>query len=252
MWAVNGSLTSMIGGIRALLMQALHPGALAGIHDHSRVHDDPMRRLNGTIRWLAVTTFGSTDAAAAAAAGIGHVHERVRGTYTDALGRTQSYSASDASLARWVHDAFTEAFLGAHEVWGRQGTVDGDEYVREWAAAGRMLGVVDPPLTRDSLREQLREFEPELSADERVRDIVRFLRRPRLPWLVGLVYPVLFAGAVASLPAHYRALLGLRRPLWPAFTANRMLLAGMRVALGPVSPSERAARERIARLPAGA
>ena len=77
---------------------------------------------------------------------------------------------------------------------------------------------------------------------------MRFLRRPGLPGLTALVYPILFGGAVASLAPEYRRLLGLRRPWWPAITFTRVALAvGARV-LGAVSPSERNARARIARL----
>ncbi|MBM7503790.1 oxygenase MpaB family protein [Agromyces aurantiacus] len=251
-WAVNGALPTLVAGIRALLLQTLHPGAMAGVHDHSRYREDPLGRLDGTIRWVATTTFGDRRQATEASAFVSRLHERVRGTYTDASGETRAYAANDPELLRWVHDAFTEAFIGAHLVWGR--TIPGgpDAYVREWAQAGRLMGVEDPPTSVDALRAELAGFLEGAKVDERVAGAVRFIRRPGLPGLTGRLYPVLFGGAVASLDPEQRRLLGLRRPWWPAITLTRVLLRTGERVLGPMSPSERHARLRIARLEAAA
>jgi uncharacterized protein (DUF2236 family) len=247
-WAVNGAMPTMIAGIRALLMQTLHPGAMAGVHDHSRFREDPMGRLDGTIRWVATTTFGDTATARASAHWVSRLHDHVSGRYTDAAGDDRAYSAHDAELLRWVHDAFAEAFLGAHLIWG--GPIPGgpDEYVREWARSAELMGVDNAPTSVASLREQLDGFAADFKPDERVIEAVAFLRRPGLPGALRVVYPVLFAGAVASLRPEYRRLLRLRRPWWPAITANHLLFALFRILLGPMSPSERAARARVARL----
>jgi len=247
-WAVNGSLPTLVAGIRALLLQTLHPGAMAGVHDHSRYSEDPLARLDGTVRWVATTTFGDRRSATAASAFVSRLHEHVTGTYVDARGVERSYAANDEELLRWVHDAFTEAFLGAHELWG--GTIPGgpDAYVREWARAGRLMGVQDPPTSEAALHAELDAFVDEAKPDERVAQAVRFLRRPGLPGLTGKLYPILFGGAVASLAPRYRRLLGLRRPWWPAVTMTRVLLVVATRVFGPVSPSEQNARARIARL----
>ncbi|AND16368.1 oxygenase MpaB family protein [Rathayibacter tritici] len=247
-WAVNGGLPTMIAGVRALLMQTLHAGAMAGVHDHSRYREDPMGRLDNTVRWVLTTSFGDTAAASGAARWVTGVHERIVGSYEDAGGLERPYSAQDPRLLLWVHDAFTEAFLGAHEVWGGRIPGGPDAYVREWAASGRLLGVEHPPESVAELREQLAGFAGELKPDARVREAVGFLRDIRLPGEAGAVYPLLFAGAVASLRPDVRRLLGLRRPWWPAITANRLLFVFLRRYLGPVSPSEQAAIDRIARL----
>ncbi|PPF31860.1 DUF2236 domain-containing protein [Rathayibacter tritici] len=238
----------MIAGVRALLMQTLHAGAMAGVHDHSRYREDPMGRLDNTVRWVLTTSFGDTAAASGAARWVTGVHERIVGSYEDAGGLERPYSAQDPRLLLWVHDAFTEAFLGAHEVWGGRIPGGPDAYVREWAASGRLLGVEHPPESVAELREQLAGFAGELKPDARVREAVGFLRDIRLPGEAGAVYPLLFAGAVASLRPDVRRLLGLRRPWWPAITANRLLFVFLRRYLGPVSPSEQAAIDRIARL----
>ncbi|MRG60196.1 DUF2236 domain-containing protein [Agromyces sp. CFH 90414] len=250
-WAVNGALPTLVAGIRALLLQTLHPGAMAGVAEWSTYHEDPLGRLDGTIRWVATTTFGDRRQAAGASARVSRLHERVTGTYTDASGAQRPYAANDQHLLRWVHDAFTEAFLGAHEIWGGRIPGGPDAYVSEWAQAGRLMGVDDPPTTAAQLHAELAAFLAEAKVDDRVRTALRFLRRPGLPGLTGRLYPILFAGAVASLPAGVRELLGLRRPWWPAITATRVLLVAGTLVLGRVSPSERNARARIARLAAG-
>ncbi|SMH39125.1 Uncharacterized conserved protein, DUF2236 family [Rathayibacter oskolensis] len=247
-WAVNGGMPTMVAGVRALLMQTLHAGAMAGVHDHSRYREDPMGRLDNTVRWVLTTSFGDTAAASGAARWVTGVHERIVGSYEDAAGAERDYSAQDPRLLLWVHDAFTDAFLGAHEIWGRAIPGGADAYVREWAASGRLLGVDDPPESLAELREQLAGFADELKPDERVHAAVQFLRRVKLPGQAGLVYPLLFAGAVASLSPEVRRLLGLRRAWWPAITATRVLLRSLEVYLGRVSPSEQAALNRLARL----
>jgi uncharacterized protein (DUF2236 family) len=250
-WAVNGALPTLVAGIRALLLQTLHPGAMAGVHDHSRYHEDPLGRLDGTVRWVATTTFGDRRAATAASAFVSRLHERVTGTYVDARGVDRSYAANDEELLRWVHDAFTEAFIGAHALWG--GPIPGgpDAYVREWAQAGRLMGVTDPPQSVAALHEEMAAFLADAKPDERVAEAVRFLRHPGLPGLTGRLYPILFGGAVASLDPRYRELLGLRRPWWPSVTLTRVLLVTANRVLGGVSPSERNARARIALLEGG-
>lgn len=247
-WTVNGGMPTMIAGVRALLMQTLHAGAMAGVHDHSRYREDPMGRLDNTVRWVLMTSFGDTGTAAGAARWVTGIHERIVGTYDDAAGEHRDYSAQDPRLLLWVHDAFTDAFLGAHEIWGRPIPGGQDAYVREWAASGRLLGVEHPPESVAELRAQLAGFAAELKPDERVHEAVDFLRTVRLPGEAGLVYPLLFAGAVASLTPEVRRLLGLRRAWWPAITANRLLLRSLELYLGRVSPSEQAALTRLARL----
>jgi uncharacterized protein (DUF2236 family) len=254
-WAVHGDMPTIVAGIRALLMQALHPGALAGVHDHSRFHDDPLGRLAGTIRWIFTVTYGSTDAARGASDWVLRLHESVRGNYVDGHGEARSYAANDPELLRWVHIAFTDAFLSAHKLWGRPIPGGPDAYVREWAQAGRLMGVDAPPLSEAEMRRQLDRWydDGELRSDERVAETVTFIRDPPLHPILRSGYRVLFAAAVASLEPKYRELLGLRTarlgpfPL-PVVLATRVTLAVVRLALGPVGPSEQAARTRLRRL----
>lgn len=246
-WVVHGDMPTLVAGIRALLMQTLHPGAMAGVHDWSRYKSDPMGRLTGTIRWIVATTFGSTEQAQRESARVSRFHDRVNGTHSDGV----PYSAHDPELLHWVHLAFTEAFLGCHETWGGPIPGGADAYVREWATAARLVGAPNAPVTRAQLREQLDGFRTSgvLRRDERVDDAVEFLRTPPLSG-TGHAYRILFAGAVASIPVEYRRLLGLRRAWWPAITGTRVILWVVGRALaGSAEPSARElAKTRVARL----
>jgi uncharacterized protein (DUF2236 family) len=260
-WAVHGSMTTIVAGIRALLMQALHPGALAGVHDHSRFREDPLGRLAGTIRWIFTVSYGSTSAAREATGWVLKLHESVRGDYVDAHGNTRSYAANDPELLRWVHIAFTDAFLSAHKIWGRPIPGGPDAYVREWAHAGTHMGVDSPPLDEVEMRQQLDSWydDGDLRYDERVAEIVAFIRNPPLHPSLRPGYRMLFAAAVASLDPRYRDMLRLRTarlgplPL-PVRLGTKVTLAVVQLALdggkrgGRIGPSEQAARRRLRRL----
>lgn len=255
-WTVHGSMGTLVAGIRALLLQALHPGAMAGVHDHSRYREDPAARLVGTVRWVVVTTYGSTAQVAREIGRVTRYHQHVQGEFVDGAGTTRRYSAADADLAAWVHLAFADAFLTCHERWC--GPIPGgpDAYVAEWARAGELMGVSAPPRSAAELRAELQGYldRGELRHDERVAEVVRFLRRPPFPGGMGLAYRVMFAGAVATIPVELRRMLGVRRAWWPAVTATRMVLWGAEKALasGHGKRSQDWAGERVGRLlPAG-
>jgi uncharacterized protein (DUF2236 family) len=249
-WAVHGGLATMVAGIRALLLQTLHPGAMAGVHDWSRYREDPLGRLSGTIQWLVTVTFADTATARRESARVGKFHERVAGTYTDAAGVLRPYSAGDPDLLTWVHIVFTDSFLACHTLWGGPIPGGADGYVREWAQAGELVGVVDPPRSTAELTDALAAYRRAgiLQYDERVAEAVRFIRNPPLRRSMMPAYRVMFAGAVASIPPEYRELLGLRRSRLPVIAATGLVLGAVRRVLGGSSTSEDAARRRIARL----
>lgn len=254
-WAVHGSMSPIVAGIRTLLMQSLHPGALAGVHEHSNFREDPLGRLANTIRWIFTVTYGSREAAENASRRVRRLHEAVQGSYRDNQGARRTYSANDPELASWIHLAFTDAFLTAHKLWG--GTIPGgpDAYVREWAQAGRLMGVEDPPLTEAEMHRQLDHWyeSGNLRVDVRVAETVGFIRNPPLNRMLRPGYRILFAGAVYSLEPRYRRMLGLEVPRLgpvplPVRLATKAVLGVVRLALGRRGPSELAARERLRRL----
>jgi uncharacterized protein (DUF2236 family) len=247
-WVVHGGMGTLVAGIRALLMQTLHPGAMAGVHDWSRYKEDPLGRLSGTIQWLITVTFASTEQAKLESSRVGKYHDRVAGTYTDAEGIERPYAAGDQELLSWVHVVFTDAFLGCHELWGKPIPGGADQYVSEWATAGELVGVQRPPRSRAELKAQIDGFRPVLKTDDRVLEAVRFIRNPPLRRSMLPAYRVLFAGAVASLPEEHRTLLGLRRSPLPVIWATGLVLRSVGQILGKSSTSEKAARIRLARI----
>lgn len=252
-WAVHGSMTTLVAGIQSLLIQALHPGALAGVHDHSNYRADPLGRLAGTIRWIFTVSYGGTAAAQAASDKVLRIHDHIRGSYTTNTGEGRPYTANDPDLLRWVHLAFTQAFLGTHEAYG--GSIPGgaDAYVADWAVAGALMHVDNPPTTRAELDAQLAAFTPELRHDQRVAETIAFIKDPPLPRSQQSGYKVLFAAAVASLPPEYRELLQLRAPRLgpvplPVTVPAKAVLAVVQWSLGTPGPSEASARARRKRL----
>lgn len=249
-WTVHAGMGTLVAGIRALLLQALHPGALAGVHDWSRYREDPIGRLTGTVRWVITLTYGSKTQADAETARVGRFHQRVRGAYVGGDGTERTYTAEDGDLVRWVHLAFTDAFLRSHQAFGGPIPGGADAYVADWATAGRLMRIPDPPLTEAALRAELEGFldRGELLRDERVDDVVRFLRKPPFTGMMGLAYRVLFAAAVSTFPPRLRRLLGVRRSVLPVKTATRLILRVTERALGSGPRAQDMARLRLRRL----
>ncbi len=253
-WTVHADIATLVAGPRALLMQALHPGAMAGVHDHSRYREDPLGRLVGTIRWITTVSFGSREQAEGASAWVRRLHEHVRGTYTGAEGEPVAYAAQDADLLTWVHLAFADSFLKAYLRFAARPVPGGpDAYVRDWAVAGELMGVPDPPRSVQQLDDRLDRIRASgiLRADARVREAVRFIRRPPLPKPVAATYPALFAGAVETLPTWASSTLGLRRPTRAETAATALVLSSTRRLLGEAAAPGQA-RIRLRRLEAEA
>lgn len=252
-WVVHGDFSTLVGGIRALILQALHPATLAGVAEHSRYKSDPLGRLSGTIRWLTVTTFGSVSAIEQEASRVNRLHERISGQLLDSAGGSVTYSAQDPRLLLWVHLAFTEAFLTAQlEVSNTEIPGGADSYVSLWRKSAVPLGLEleKLPTTREQLSEALREFadNDELRFDNATAEVMKFIERPPLPKPAALVYRVLFRAAIASLPDWAVQLTGYRvRNPRAVMWCTRWLLVAMRKAIGPESPIEDAARARLKR-----
>jgi uncharacterized protein (DUF2236 family) len=196
-----------IGAIRALLLQSLHPLAMAAVAEHSDYRGDPWGRLQRTSHFVGITTFGRTGDAERAIARVRAIHQRVTGTAPDG----RPYAASDPHLLTWVHIAEADSFLRAHSTFGARALdKDGrDGYVADMARIGAELGVPDPPQTEAELADRVRAYRPELAATAEAREAARFLLlRPPLPVIARAPYGVLAAAAVSLLPGW------ARRPLY--------------------------------------
>jgi uncharacterized protein (DUF2236 family) len=220
---VHGDASMFIGGLRALLLQSLHPLAMAAVSAHSGYRGDPWGRLRRTSYFLAITTYGAVPDAEEAIARVKGVHERVRGTSPDGL----KYRASDPHLLKWVHIAEVDSFLAAHQRYGVKplNASEQDLYVEDAALVARKLGVVDPPTTVAELRQALDEYRPELRGTTEARQAARFmLIHPPVPWAARPAYGVLTAATVGLLPWWTRW--PLRLPYLPLAEATVVRAAG--------------------------
>ena len=219
---VHGDAAMFVGGLRALLLQTLHPAAMRAVAEHSGYRGDTWGRLARTSRFLAVTTFGTADDAERAVAAVRAIHDRVTGTMPDGT----PYAASDPHLLGWVHVAEVDSFLRAHTVYGEQPLTgaDRDRYVAQTAEVARRLGVVDPPTTETELAEALVAYRPELRGTPEAREAVRYLLlRPPLPLPARAPYGALVAAAVGLMPRWTRW--PLRLPYLPI--SERTVVRGL-------------------------
>ncbi|MFW7415754.1 oxygenase MpaB family protein [Demequina sp. SO4-18] len=207
---VHGDASTFVGGLRALLLQSLHPLAMAGVAGHSGYRGDPWGRLARTSTFLAFTTFGTAEDSQAMIDRIRAVHERVKGKTSDG----RPYRASDPRLLTWVHIAEADSFLSAYQRYGERelGPGEADEYLAQSGRVALALGAEDVPVTTAELKQAFDDYMPELEASPEALDTAQFLlREPPLPRPVRLGYAPLAAGAVALLPAWARQELGLER-----------------------------------------
>jgi uncharacterized protein (DUF2236 family) len=207
-WRVHADASMFPGGVAALLLQSLHPLAMAGVAGHSGYRGDPWGRLQRTSHFLATTTFGTVDDAEAAIARVRGIHERVRGR--DPQGRP--YRASDPRLLSWVHVAEAHSFLTAYQRYAVQPLTpaEADTYVAQSALVASRLGATELPTTVAELDAALAGFRPELEATDEARAAARFLLlEPPLPWSARPGYGLIASGGVALLPRWARRALRL-------------------------------------------
>jgi uncharacterized protein (DUF2236 family) len=209
---VHGDSSMFVGGLRAILMQSLHPYAMAGVAQHSDYRHDPWGRLQRTADFLAATTFGPVDQARASVARVRAVHEHVTGVADDGV----PYEANDPHLLRWVHIVEVDSFLAANRRHGAEplDAADADEYVAQMSVIATEFGIPRPPRTVAELTRQIHSYRPELRAIPEAREAARFLLlQPPVQLAARPVYGVIAASAVALLPRWART--PLRLPWMP-------------------------------------
>jgi len=205
-WRVHSDSSMFVGGLRALLLQTMHPRVMAGVADHSAYRNDPLGRLTRTAEYVGVTTFGTTEEADEMVAMVRRVHTYVVGTTPEGL----PYEANDPHLMLWVHHALVDSFLSTFQRYGASplSPSDADRYVAEMAVVADRLGC-DPAATSTAgLRDYFRHMRPELGAGTQARDAARWLLMPPLPLAVRPTYAVITGAAIGLLPRW------VRRQLW--------------------------------------
>lgn len=240
-WRVHADTSMFIAGIRALLLQSLHPVAMWGVSEHSGFRSDPWGRLQRTSTFLATTTYGTIPDAERSIRIVRAIHTRVNGTMPDG----RRYAADDPHLLAWIHLAEVDSFLTCHQVFGPTplDAAEADTYVAQSAGVAEKLGVVRAPRTVAELEDELERYRPELMGSEQAREAADLLLKdPPLPGVARVGYAALAGGAISTLPLWARTQLRLPSlPLTDRLVARplaRTAAGAIRWALtGPLTPA---------------
>ncbi|AGK48257.1 hypothetical protein BTI_704 [Burkholderia thailandensis MSMB121] len=250
-WKVHADFTSMMtGGISALLLQALHPLALAGVWDHSTFRTDILGRLRRTATFIAGTTYGSRADALKLIERVKAIHETVTGMGLDG----RPYRAADPALLTWVHVAEVSSFLAAHlrYVNPRLPGADQDRYYAETARVAEMLGATHVPTTRADVAAYFAAMRAELEASERTREVVRILMNVPVPKpAMRPAAALLFNAGVDLLPAWAQHMLGLSSlaPVRRALVRPGVRIVAPVIRWALVNGVSKRARRRVAARP---
>lgn len=243
-WLIHREPLMMVGGLRALLLQALHPDAMRLLYQRSNFQDDPWARLQSTVRYVVTVSFGSTAEADAAAAHVREVHRQL--------------GIADPDQLAWVHACEVDSFLRVAQAGGLAlSAADADRYVHEQAAGARLVGVPDRlvPHSVADLQAYLDRMRPQLALTAEARAAARAVLAPPMPVRTRYLLPARIAWtsaaslATALLPGWARRMYRLP-PLPGAGVAAAASLRALRAASLRLprtwreGPAYRAARER--------
>ncbi len=248
-WRRSGDLSGPVAGLRSLLLQALHPLAMAGVDQHSDWRQDPVGRLAATSAYVTTVTFGERAAAEQAAARVRRIHEHVHGT-DPVTGRP--YSATDPALLLWVHAALVDSGLAAGRLFGTPlSAAEGDRYVAEMAVAAQLAGVPAGmvPGSTAALERYLAGVRPQLQLTPAAADAIgHLLDLPELTADLGEIWQDIRDGAIGSLPDWAQDMYGYRpsQPLTPARRTEIRQALGVLDAVFLAEPGVLEARQRIA------
>ena len=234
-WEVLGDVSSFVGGIRALMIQAAHPEVVAGVADHSRYREDPLGRLSRTSYFVTSMNYGAEPEIEAAVQIVNRAHSGVVGISE----RGTPYDASDPEYSAWVHNTLTDSFLEAFQRFRRPlSGIEADTFVKEQAAIGSLMGASPLPETAQDLSTWV-SCHPSIGHSKAMREAIAFLNRPPLPRVEYVGYKILQRAAAATIPRGLRKTLDLNVRQSSVFT-GRVLLGALRWALR-FSPAWKAA-----------
>jgi uncharacterized protein (DUF2236 family) len=247
-WRVSGDITSPVAELRSLMVQALHPLAMAGVDQHSGWRRDPVGRLAATLEYVTTVSFGERTAVQRAAARVRAIHEHVRGT-DPVTGR--GYAASDPALLLWVHAALVDSTLAVARLFGTPlSQQDSDRYVAEMVVAAELVGV-PPGLVPSSAAELDRYIEsvrPELRCTPAARESMAYLLDP--PGLdedIAEIWQEIRYATIAALPGWAREMYGYEAPpVTPGRREETRQVLGVLDTVFLGEPGVLEARQRIA------
>jgi uncharacterized protein (DUF2236 family) len=246
-WRVIGDAAAFVGGVRALLVQAVHPEVVAGVAEHSSYQADPLGRLSRTSSYVTATTFGALPEVEQAVARVRQAHRPVTGRSH----RNVPYSAGKPEFAAWVHNVLTDSFLQAYQAYGPDTLTpeDADRFVLEQTEVGRLLDADPLPETAAELADWVADH-PALDDSPGMAETRGFLSNPPLDPLQRIGYQALYRGALPTIPPRVLELLDLE-PGVADGALGRRFVSFLRWALGS-SPSWHVSLVRVgAEIPEG-
>lgn len=209
-WKIHADFPGMMaGGIAALMLQTLHPLALAGVWDHSSFRTDILGRLRRTTAFVAGTTFAPTAEAERMIAKVRAIHTQVKGRLPDG----RRYSANSPKLLTWVHCTEMWSFMAGYRLYrGDLPREIQDRYFAETARLAEALGAKKVPKSVAAMEAYFESVQGDLEFGERSRAVLEVLYSIELPIPAGIVARELFLGSGAALlPDWARAKMGRGR-----------------------------------------
>lgn len=189
-WKVHSDPAMAVGGIRALLQQALHPEAMDGVAKNSNFREDAWGRLQRTGDYVSTLTFGDSAMAHSLAARVRKIHNTL--------------GLDDPRLLLWVHISMVDSFL---DIARRSGLAltDGqaDQYISEMVLFAELVGVPtsDIPASYSEMQQYFDDIAPELRASDDAKRAALFLTIPPMPTVIRLSTPAAPAWASLALLA---------------------------------------------------
>jgi len=214
-WRVVGHPMAFVGGLRSLIIGALHPLVAAGTVEHSDYRNRPVERLRTTSRYVNATVFGDTTAARRAAEMVLRAHKRVHGI--DPL-TGKPYDAANTDEQIWVHSVAWHSYMAAYRAYaGSLTTEEQDRYIAEGVAAAAMIGVPVErvPASLIDLRDYWATMRPQLCVGANGRELIDFVIRPTFPpelLPLKIPYSILVRLAVSIIPSDLRSMMGISQP----------------------------------------
>jgi len=245
-WKLHGEPGLLIGGLRALILQALHPLAIAAVEQHSDYKKDVWGRFNRTSNYVVTTVFGTTAEANALGRRVRAIHRPIHG-----IDRVtgQPYSADDPVLLLWIHTTLVESFALSYERFvAPLSTADKDGYTSEMVRQAELVGLraETVPATWAQNHRFIESQRPLLQTTRTALEALDTVLNPPLPvhrrpgwWALGQC-------AISLLPDHAVELYGLRRNSAAETALRPFVAAGAKLSarLLPPHPVILAARQR--------
>lgn len=215
----------LAGGLCALMLQTLHPRALAGVYDHSNFRQDLVGRLRRTTAFVAGTSYAPRGEVEALVAKVRRIHAQIRGQ----TAQGEPYAADDPQLLTWVHVTEAFGFLQGFRRYGREVPAHiADRYYDEYRCVAEALGAVDVPRSEAEVAAYFCARQPELRVDERSREVLEVLSGVRLPVPVpGLSREVFLGAGAALLPDWAEGMLERNARQRAQAAASAKLMQGM-------------------------